>query len=105
MKAGPKAATDPSRLPFRARAKGAIRFAGFCRQYVMVPKGKRALTRLVPLEDETEPRALLTRAVRYAEDQRAPEPRRVRDRPYASRYGGSGSAAPAPGGVTTGGGC
>jgi hypothetical protein len=38
-------------------------------------------------EDEQEPRALLTRAVRYAEDPRAPEPPRVYERPDASRYG------------------
>jgi hypothetical protein len=56
-------------------------------------------------EDETEPRALLTRAIRYAEDPRASEPPQVRERPDASRYGGSGTSAPAPGGVTTGGGC
>jgi hypothetical protein len=56
-------------------------------------------------EDEQAPRALLTRAVRYAQDLRAPEPPRVYERPDVSRYGGSGGSAPAPGGVTSGGGC
>lgn len=43
MKAGPKAAVDGSVLPFSSRAKGAKRFAAFCKTYVVVPKGKGAL--------------------------------------------------------------
>ena len=46
-------------------------------------------------EDEQEPRALLTRAIRYAEDPRIPEPPKMRERPDAVRYGGSG-AMPRP---------
>jgi hypothetical protein len=42
VRAGPKAAVDGSPLPFRTRQKGAKRFAVFCRQYVIVPKGKWA---------------------------------------------------------------
>jgi hypothetical protein len=56
-------------------------------------------------ENEQAARALLIRAVRYAEEPRRPEPPQVRERPDASRHGGTGDAAPAPGGVTTGGGC
>jgi hypothetical protein len=48
-------------------------------------------------EDDQEPRALLTRAIRYAKDPRAPEPPRVEPRPDASRYSGPGASAP-PGG-------
>ena len=40
MKAGPKAAVDSSPPPFRSRLGGVQRFAAFCRQYVVVPKGK-----------------------------------------------------------------
>ena len=43
MRAGPKAAVDSSPLAFRSRMSGAGRFAGSCRQYVVVPKGKGAL--------------------------------------------------------------
>jgi phage terminase large subunit-like protein len=46
MKAGPKAAVDPTPLPFRSRATGAARFAAFCTRFVKVPKGKGALTAL-----------------------------------------------------------
>ncbi|MGI8711001.1 MAG: terminase large subunit domain-containing protein, partial [Acidimicrobiales bacterium] len=42
MKAGPKAAVDPSPLPFRPRAVGAARFAAFCTKFVVTPKGKGA---------------------------------------------------------------
>jgi phage terminase large subunit-like protein len=42
VKAGPKAAVDPSPLPFRPRATGAARFAKFCDRYVKTPKGKGA---------------------------------------------------------------
>ena len=41
-------------------------------------------------EDEQEPPALLTGAVRYAEDPRAPEAPQVRERRDASRYGVDG---------------
>jgi hypothetical protein len=46
MRAGPKAAVDDSRLPFRSPKAGAERFAAFCRQYVVVPKGHGARRRL-----------------------------------------------------------
>ena len=39
MKAGPKAAVDPTVLPFRPRSLGAARFAKFCERFVKVPKG------------------------------------------------------------------
>jgi hypothetical protein len=39
MKAGPKAAVDPSPLPFRSRAVGAARFGMFCERFVRTPKG------------------------------------------------------------------
>lgn len=55
--------------------------------------------------DEQEPRALLIRAVRYAEHSRAPETPQVRERPDVSRFGGSAASAPAPGGDSAGGGC
>jgi hypothetical protein len=48
VKAGPKAAVDSSRLPFRSRHRGGERFAAFCREYVVVPKGHGALRRLRP---------------------------------------------------------
>ena len=42
MKAGPKAAVDPSPLPFRPRVTGAARFAKFCEKFITVPKGTGA---------------------------------------------------------------
>lgn len=42
MKAGPKAAVDPSVLPFRPRSTGSARFEAFTRKFVMVPKGTGA---------------------------------------------------------------
>lgn len=42
MKAGPKAARDPSPLPFRSELSGAARFAMFCERYVRTPKGTGA---------------------------------------------------------------
>jgi phage terminase large subunit-like protein len=46
VRAGPKAAVDASPLPFRSPKGGAERFAAFCRQYVVVPKGHGARRRL-----------------------------------------------------------
>ena len=46
MKAGPKAAVDPSLLPWRPRVTGSARFAKFCQTYIKVPKGTGALTPL-----------------------------------------------------------
>jgi phage terminase large subunit-like protein len=46
MRAGPKAAVDDSRLPFRSPKAGAERFAAFCRSYIVVPKGHGARRRL-----------------------------------------------------------
>jgi hypothetical protein len=42
MKAGPKAAVDPTVLPFRPQSTGAARFAKFCERFVKVPKGTGA---------------------------------------------------------------
>lgn len=42
MKAGPKAAVDPSPLPFVSDAVGAARFAEFCEQFIVTPKGTGA---------------------------------------------------------------
>ena len=42
MKAGPKAAVDPSPLPFGSRQVGAARFAAFVQRYIVTPKGKGA---------------------------------------------------------------
>lgn len=42
MKAGPKAQVDPSPLPFQADSTGSARFADFCEQFVVVPKGTGA---------------------------------------------------------------
>jgi hypothetical protein len=56
-------------------------------------------------EGDSEARALLVRAVRRAEDPSPPPAPTVRERPDASRFGGSEARAPAPGGVTSGGGC
>jgi len=44
MKAGPKAAVDPSVLPWRPRSTGSARFAKFCETFVKVPKGTGALS-------------------------------------------------------------
>lgn len=46
MKAGPKAAVDPSVLPFRPRATGSARFGRFCEKFIKVPKGTGARTPL-----------------------------------------------------------
>lgn len=46
MRAGPKAAVDPSPLLFRSRRAGAERFAAFCASFIMVPKGTGARKRL-----------------------------------------------------------
>jgi hypothetical protein len=54
VKAGPKAAVDGSVLPFTRRAKGAKRFAAFCKTYVIVPKGKGALKPLRQRQWQTE---------------------------------------------------
>ena len=43
MKAGPKAAVDPSMLPWRPRSTGSARFAAFCAKFVKVPSGTGAL--------------------------------------------------------------
>lgn len=42
MRAGPKAAVDPTCLPWRPRSSGSARFARFCERYVKVPKGTGA---------------------------------------------------------------
>lgn len=42
MRAGPKAAVDPSALPFRPRSTGAARFASFCDRFIVTPKGTGA---------------------------------------------------------------
>lgn len=42
MKAGPKAAPDPSPVPFESTLVGAARFAAFCSELVVVPKGTGA---------------------------------------------------------------
>jgi flagellar motor switch protein FliG len=39
---GPKAAADPSPLPFRTGARGAARFAAFCAKFIVTPTGKGA---------------------------------------------------------------
>ncbi|MCV7300661.1 terminase [Mycobacterium barrassiae] len=44
MKAGPKAAVDPTPLPWRPRSVGSARFATFCEKFVKVPSGTGALT-------------------------------------------------------------
>lgn len=44
MKAGPKAAVDPSPLPWRPRSTGSARFAAFCRRFIKVPSGTGALS-------------------------------------------------------------
>jgi len=46
MKAGPKAAVEPSSLPFRPRSAGSARFAVFCQRFIRVPKGTGALSAL-----------------------------------------------------------
>lgn len=43
MKAGPKAAVDPSPLPWRPRSTGSARFAAFCAKFIKVPSGTGAL--------------------------------------------------------------
>lgn len=47
MRAGPKAAVDGSRLPWRPRTQGAARFAAFARKFLIVPKGEGALKPLL----------------------------------------------------------
>lgn len=44
MKAGPKAAVDPSLLPWRPRSEGSARFAAFCAKFIKVPSGTGALS-------------------------------------------------------------
>ena len=44
VKAGPKAAVDPTPLPWRPRSTGAARFAAFCQKFIKVPSGTGALT-------------------------------------------------------------
>ncbi len=46
MRAGPKAAVDSSPLPFLSTTTGSARLAAFCEQFVMVPKGTGARTRM-----------------------------------------------------------
>src|SRR6478672_8786185 len=46
MKVGPKAAVEPSSLPFRPRSAGSTRFAVFCQQFIRVLKGTGALSPL-----------------------------------------------------------
>jgi phage terminase large subunit-like protein len=46
MKAGPKAAVEPSPLPFRSRSVHAARFAAFCQKFIRVPKGTGVLSPL-----------------------------------------------------------
>ena len=46
MKVGPKAAVEPSSLPFRPRSAGSARFAVFCQRFIRVPKGTGALSAL-----------------------------------------------------------
>lgn len=46
MKAGPKAAVDPTPLPWAPRVTGSARFAKFCERFVKVPKGTNALKAL-----------------------------------------------------------
>jgi phage terminase large subunit-like protein len=43
VKAGPKTAVEPSQLSLKSNTMGAPRFARFCKQYIIVPKGKDAL--------------------------------------------------------------
>jgi len=47
MKAGPKAAVDPSPLPLVTSATGAARFADFCARFIVVPKGTGARSPLL----------------------------------------------------------
>lgn len=42
MKAGPKAAVDPSPLPFQVRGSGSESFAAFCAEFIVTPKGTGA---------------------------------------------------------------
>ena len=42
MKAGPKAGVDPSSLVFASNASGSARFAAFCEEFIVVPKGRGA---------------------------------------------------------------
>jgi phage terminase large subunit-like protein len=46
MPAGPKRAADPSALPFNSELVGVERFAAFCEQFLIVPKGKGVNTPL-----------------------------------------------------------
>ncbi|GAA3044136.1 hypothetical protein GCM10010528_24430 [Gordonia defluvii] len=46
MKAGPKAKTDDSPLPWQPRSTGAARFRSFCDRFVRVPKGSNAKAKL-----------------------------------------------------------
>jgi len=46
VKAGPKAKTDDSPLPWQPRSTGAARFRSFCDRFVRVPKGSNAKAKL-----------------------------------------------------------
>jgi phage terminase large subunit-like protein len=54
MRAGPKAAVDPSPLPWRPRSTGAARFAAFCERFIVTPKGTgaRRPMRLRPWQED-----------------------------------------------------
>src|ERR1700739_4664302 len=43
MPAGPKAEVDPAPLPWRPRSSGADHFAAFCKRFIRVHKGPKAL--------------------------------------------------------------
>ena len=46
MAAGPKPAANPTPLPFRSRKTGSARFAAFCDQFLITPKGTGSLSSL-----------------------------------------------------------
>lgn len=47
MRAGPKAAVDPSKLPFESDLEGSARLAAWCERFIRVPKGTGARESLV----------------------------------------------------------
>jgi hypothetical protein len=57
MKAGPKAAVDPTVLPFRPQSTGAARFAKFCERFVKVPKGRGGSSPTASTNGSTSPYA------------------------------------------------
>ena len=67
MKAGPKAAVEPSSLPFRPRSAGSARFGKFCERYIKVPKGTGAPP------PRRNPRYTLLGGVREGQPSRNPE--------------------------------